>query len=456
MGSPKKTLTLTLKLLLPLLLAFSFLAAVYVRFYSGWITISDLPNWPAYLAYLAASVVIWSVLETRLAVASTVVEELSLRCWLGRLVRLDLLTLGIVSVGAFFWRGYSFSRYTVASFWLIHLLLAFGLAAALRTWWFRRFGCQELEAWLATDEISDSQLRIYAQRAFQQIRVRRFPSAAELMTGLRGQLDSSRTREILVALGSRQLSLFPEVLQLLEGLPVRTGILLPAKRLEAVERKGSLLVVPAGRQATESFDYAVSKRVLDFVLAAVGLLLLAPAMLLIALVILVTAGRPVLFSQQRVARGGARFRLYKFRTLGKDALERSEREWSVPPPTRAAAFLRATGLDELPQLLNVLRGDMSLVGPRPERPHFVELFQNELPFYSTRHRLQVGITGWAQVHGLRGDTSIAQRVECDLYYLKHWSLGLDLKILALTLAGFTKSVWAFGRTSLGSRPAGTV
>ena len=135
--------------------------------------------------------------------------------------------------------------------------------------------------------------------------------------------------------------------------------------------------------------------------------------------------------------------MYKFRTLGRDSLERGDHEWKVEPPNRLAAFLRATGLDELPQLINVLRGEMSLVGPRPERPHFVDRFQSELPFYSTRHRLQVGITGWAQVNGLRGDTSIAERVEYDLYYLNHWSLWFDLRILARTVTGFFRDLGSF-------------
>ena len=162
----------------------------------------------------------------------------------------------------------------------------------------------------------------------------------------------------------------------------------------------------------------------------------------------------MLIAQERVGRGGTRFRLFKFRTLSHDALRRSDHEWSATPPTRPAAFLRATGLDELPQLFNVLRGDMSLVGPRPERPHFVERFQDELPFYSTRHRLQVGITGWAQVNHLRGDTSIRRRLEYDLYYLNYWSLGFDLRILAMTVAGFGRALWSFAGTRRNTPDAG--
>ncbi|MBI3665504.1 MAG: sugar transferase, partial [Acidobacteria bacterium] len=177
-------------------------------------------------------------------------------------------------------------------------------------------------------------------------------------------------------------------------------------------------------------------RLLDLAVAILGLVLLAPLMAAIALLIWMRSGRPVLLAQERVGRGGRCFFLYKFRTLPVSSLVDSGRRWAPPPPEGWGRLLRGTGLDELPQLFNVLGGKMSLVGPRPERPHFVEQFRRQLPFYSTRHRLQVGITGWAQVNGWRGDTSISRRVEHDLHYLRHWSLGLDFRILWMTLADF--------------------
>jgi lipopolysaccharide/colanic/teichoic acid biosynthesis glycosyltransferase len=205
----------------------------------------------------------------------------------------------------------------------------------------------------------------------------------------------------------------------------------------------------AGRLQKDSVgptDYEVSKRILDVVAAAVAAILLAPVGLVLAVVILVRSGRPVLIAQERVGRGERRFRLLKFRTLPVSALATSDHAWSVEATDRLGLFLRTTGLDELPQLLNVLRGDMSLVGPRPERPHFAERFKSELPDYAMRHRLQVGITGWAQVNGWRGDTSIRERVECDLYYLRHWSLRLDLRILGMTAADFLRRVATAFRT----------
>ncbi len=156
-------------------------------------------------------------------------------------------------------------------------------------------------------------------------------------------------------------------------------------------------------------------------------------MALIAIVIWLTSGKPVLIRQHRVGRDGRIFPIYKFRSLPAEALTESDDRWSVTPANEWSALLRAMGLDELPQLWNVLRGDMSLVGPRPERPRFVEQFSRLYPAYGSRHALRPGITGWAQVHGSRGDTSIERRIEYDLFYLQHWSLKLDLRILFMTL-----------------------
>jgi lipopolysaccharide/colanic/teichoic acid biosynthesis glycosyltransferase len=210
---------------------------------------------------------------------------------------------------------------------------------------------------------------------------------------------------------------------------------------KGAKTSAALVVVPPADRVTNTFSYRVVKRALDVAVGLVCLAVAAPLMVAIACGIALTLGRPILFSQQRVGRGGRLFRLYKFRTLDRRPLACSEVEWAAAASHPFAAFLRRSGLDELPQLVHVLRGQMSLVGPRPERPHFVETFQRQLPHYAARQRLRAGITGWAQVHGLRGDTSIRQRLDHDLFYLKHWSLGLDLRILALTARGLSGEVW---------------
>ncbi|WP_081459127.1 sugar transferase [Isosphaera pallida] len=189
------------------------------------------------------------------------------------------------------------------------------------------------------------------------------------------------------------------------------------------------------------------KRALDLVGATVGLILLTPLFGVVALAIWLTDGRPIFYVQERVGRGGRIFQMWKFRSMRRDAETRTGPIWAAANDdrcTRVGAWLRKTNIDELPQLWNVLKGEMSLVGPRPERPVFVEQFARDLPLYHRRHEGPGGMTGWAQVHGYRGRTSISKRLEYDLEYLDHWSLGLDLKILAMTVLHvlWGRSRWA--------------
>jgi exopolysaccharide biosynthesis polyprenyl glycosylphosphotransferase len=187
-----------------------------------------------------------------------------------------------------------------------------------------------------------------------------------------------------------------------------------------------------------SFDFFL-KRTFDFVLSGIGLLILSPVFLLIAALVKVSSPGSIFFSQERVSLDGQRFKMWKFRTMkmGSDIkLESDEPGWTVendPRRTFIGSWLRRLSLDELPQLWNVFIGEMSLVGPRPEQPFFVEKFKQEIPAYMLRHKMKTGITGWAQVNGWRGDTSLIHRIDCDLYYIRNWSLSLDIEILFKTL-----------------------
>jgi len=180
----------------------------------------------------------------------------------------------------------------------------------------------------------------------------------------------------------------------------------------------------------------VVKRTFDFLASGLGLLFLAPLLAAIALTVRISSPGPVFYRQDRIGRDGHAFAMIKFRSMRTDAEAASGPVWTTeadPRVTGIGGFLRRFSLDELPQLWNVLRGDMSLVGPRPERAVFVEKFRQEMPRYFERHRVQSGLTGWAQVHGLRGNTSIAERTLYDLHYVENWSLALDVKILLMTL-----------------------
>lgn len=178
------------------------------------------------------------------------------------------------------------------------------------------------------------------------------------------------------------------------------------------------------------------KRAVDIVFSALGLVAGAPLFGLVALAIWIEDRRPIFFQQERMGLDGRSFMIWKFRSMRRDAEATTGPVWAVKGDsrrTRVGAFIRHWSLDEIPQLWNVLRGDMSLVGPRPERPVFVQEFKQRLPQYMVRHRVKAGITGWAQVHGWRGNTSIRKRLEYDLYYIENWSLALDFKILWMTL-----------------------
>jgi Undecaprenyl-phosphate glucose phosphotransferase len=180
----------------------------------------------------------------------------------------------------------------------------------------------------------------------------------------------------------------------------------------------------------------VVKRAMDVVLSLVGILVLSPLMLLIAAMIKLSSPGPVFYSQPRCGLNGRTFKMLKFRSMRVDAEKETGAVWAQKNDDRRTwfgAFLRRTSLDELPQLFNVLRGDMSLVGPRPERPEFIQKFSKTIPNYLARHCVKTGITGWAQVHGWRGNTSLRKRLEYDLYYITHWTPWLDIRILWMTL-----------------------
>jgi len=209
-----------------------------------------------------------------------------------------------------------------------------------------------------------------------------------------------------------------------------------------VEHLGGLPLLTAQRTDPKGWEFAV-KYTVDRLIAGVLLLVTLPVFCLLALGTLLSVGRPIFFRQPRYGLDGREFEMRKFRSMRAPSEPLAVPD--LPPDTapggvegddrrtRFGTFLRRTSLDELPQLLNVLKGDMSLIGPRPERPDFARLFEDNVYRYGDRHRVKSGITGWAQVHGLRGKTSLTDRVEWDNYYIENWSLWLDVKILLMTL-----------------------
>ncbi len=180
----------------------------------------------------------------------------------------------------------------------------------------------------------------------------------------------------------------------------------------------------------------VAKRAVDVIGSSLGIIISSPIMLAAALAVKFTSNGPVIFKQERMGLHNKTFKMYKFRTMEMQKPSTEEKGWTVkndPRVTRVGKFLRRTSLDELPQLFNILMGEMSLVGPRPERPQFVEKFKEEIPRYMIKHQVRPGLTGWAQINGYRGDTSIRKRIEYDLYYIENWTMAFDFRILFLTI-----------------------
>jgi Undecaprenyl-phosphate glucose phosphotransferase len=246
--------------------------------------------------------------------------------------------------------------------------------------------------------------------------------------------------EAVMAIHPAQFSQIPRLIKALEKINVPARAIVDLGEGIVVREKlfqvGRMQMLDLTTTPADLLDYALLKRAFDICFSAFVLLVTSPIMGLIALLIRMTSPGPIFFIQERVGLNGQPFLMYKFRTMTTSSSSESDTRWTTeadPRRTWPGSFLRKTSLDELPQFINVLKGDMSVVGPRPERPHFVQQFQQEIGRYNHRHCLKVGITGWAQVNGWRGDTSINKRIEYDLYYLQNWSLSFDLRIIVMTI-----------------------
>jgi exopolysaccharide biosynthesis polyprenyl glycosylphosphotransferase len=282
----------------------------------------------------------------------------------------------------------------------------------------------------------DCKVEAYLQLPGQAVLVDDAPviSVADPLYAKRLMVD-----EIVVAVPPSSYPNFSIAIERLEdlGKPIRAVFDL-GPRLSfgsKLFQAGRLQMMNLAISPVESFAYTVVKRAFDLIAATLGLVFLSPVFLAIAALVKLSSPGPVLFRQERIGRHGNAFTLLKFRTMLCSSKTESDILWTTrndPRCTVIGAVLRRFSLDELPQLLNVIRGEMSLVGPRPERPYYVAKFGEDFEKYNMRHRCHVGMTGWAQINGLRGDTSISDRLQYDLYYMRNWSFGLDLQIIFRT------------------------
>ena len=254
------------------------------------------------------------------------------------------------------------------------------------------------------------------------------------------QLSMTDVSEVVIALDPEEYAKLWTIIPVCEQNGVKYSVIpfyndiIPTN--PTIETIGRSKLINMRSNRLENLGWAILKRGFDILASALGLFILSPLLLVIAVCVKGSSPGPVLFKQTRVGYNKKEFKMLKFRSMKQNSEE--DTGWTTnedPRRTRIGAILRKTSLDELPQLINVLKGNMSLVGPRPELPHFVEQFKETIPYYMVKHQVKPGMTGWAQVHGYRGDTSIEKRIELDLWYIDHWSAGLDIRILFRTFFG---------------------
>ncbi len=253
-------------------------------------------------------------------------------------------------------------------------------------------------------------------------------------------LSQTDISEAVIALDSEEYSRIREIIACCERNGVKYSVIpfyndiIPANPV--IETIGQTKLINMRTNRLENIGWKLLKRGFDIIASGFGLIVLSPLLLIIAIGVKRSSPGPIFFRQVRVGLYRRSFTMLKFRSMKVN--NEQDTAWSKDKDDRRTpfgSFIRKTSLDELPQLINVFRGEMSLVGPRPELPHFVEQFRETIPFYMVKHQVKPGMTGWAQVNGYRGDTSIEKRIELDLWYIDHWSLGLDLKILFKTVFG---------------------
>ena len=359
--------------------------------------------------------------------------------------------LVLVAIMSLFFRGYDYSRMVLGIFWatsivgatMSRVLFREALRVARRNGYNLRYAIV-----VGGGDAAAEVFRVLRRRPDIGVRVlgrlgdkredgeTRWLGAPE---DIRAVLDTHQVDIVIIALPHAD---YPRIGAILDGIgddPVSIhyvpDVFSLASLRGGIEEFETLPIIHLRESPLYGWNRLL-KRIFDVTVGAAALLVVSPLMLAIAAGIKLTSRGPALYRQERMGLDGRRFFMLKFRSMVPDAEATTGPQWAVPDDprrTRFGAWLRRVSLDELPQLFNVLRGEMSLVGPRPERPSFVEDFRRRVPRYMLRHKVKAGITGWAQINGWRGNTSIEKRIEYDLYYIERWSIGFDVKILLQTL-----------------------
>ena len=433
------------------LIAGCWVLAYWVRFHSGLFGRGDIPPFRDYVLQLVPILLVWTFAFKAFDLYRPLRLGSHLGEWWDITKASSLGAIVLVAIMSLVFRGYDYSRAVIALFWVFSIAAAsFSRAVfreALRVARRRGYNLRYAVV-VGGGEAAAEVFRVLRRRPDVGVRVlgrlgdkreegeTRWLGAPE---DIRAVLDAHQVDIVIIALPHAD---YPRLGAILDGIgddPVAIHLVPDVFSLASlrggIEEFETLPIIHLRESPLYGWNVLL-KRAFDVALGGAALLVLAPVMLAIACAVRLTSRGPVFYRQERMGLDGRSFSMLKFRTMVADAEAATGPRWAVPDDPRRTGFgalLRRLSLDELPQLINVLRGEMSLVGPRPERPSFVEDFRRRVPRYMLRHTVKAGITGWAQINGWRGNTSIEKRIEYDLYYIERWSIGFDLRILLQTL-----------------------
>ena len=439
-----------------LLVVLSYILASWIRldFLDGYSGNMAAVSGKTVLLALAYSLLLFFLLSMLGFYNVTRVKKMS---WIFRTLFLGITLATLIGTTVLFvFKLVDFSRGVILAFYVISLVLLTGKYALMR-FSLNRFrgkgynlkhiivvGTGPMARQFQQDIGSEPELGFHIKGFIGKDDLQSDDSNRLNLVGMYDQMDEALSSpdisEVVIALEPEEYNRLFDIIPACERNGVKYSVIPFYNNIipdnPVIETIGQSKLINMRVNRLENVGWAILKRGLDIVISFLSLILLSPLFLIIAIGVKCSSPGPILFRQTRVGYQRRKFQMLKFRSMKVN--DEQDTAWSKDRDDRRTAFgsfIRKTSLDELPQLINVLKGEMSLVGPRPELPHFVEEFKKTIPYYMVKHQVKPGMTGWAQVNGYRGDTSIEKRIELDLWYIEHWSLWLDIRIILRTIFG---------------------
>lgn len=434
----------------------SFSLAYYVRFYTsiiseGIIVFSLSESFAPILVSIPIYALLYQAMDLYNVRRHFGIFEMSTRVLRGNIYGMLIIILAL-----FLFKLVDYSRWTLALFFLINTLLTITERVIFQLVWSKRaldekymkrclvLGCNDLSSQLLFNLTMRTEWGYKVVGLLDDLREAQsmyqdYPVLGKLET-LDLVLKEAEIDVVIIALNDADYVRLGEIINSCERAGVKTQIVpyyykyIPTKPF--MDDLDGIPIIDTRHVPLDNFIKRALKRMFDVVFSLIALVISSPIFIFSAMMVKFTSEGPVFYKQERVGLNRKNFEMLKFRSMIVQDTTEEKAKWTTkddPRKTKWGSFMRKTSIDELPQFINVLLGDMSVVGPRPERPYFVEQFKDEIPKYMIKHQVRPGITGWAQVSGWRGDTSIEKRIECDLFYIENWKFSFDIKIILLTI-----------------------